>query len=73
MSRRSFIAQQIQDVLITTLLCESEEENFDCDSNGEYNPPLNTDSSNESDEDYSRNEKKTFQEISTTDTNQYKY
>ena len=43
MSRRGLIAQQLQDLLISTLLCESEEEEFDCNCGVEYNPALNND------------------------------
>ena len=43
MSRRGLIAQQLQDLLISTLLCESEGEEFDCNCDGEYNPAMNND------------------------------
>ena len=47
-SRKTLSDQQIVDILTSTPLCESEGEEFDSDSEEEYNPPLNKDSSDDS-------------------------
>ena len=66
-SRKTLSGQQIQDILTSTPLFESEGEEFDSDSDEEYNPPLNEDSS----DDAIINE--TPEEITTVDVNIGKY
>ena len=67
MSRKTLSDQQIQDILTLTPLFESEGEEFVSDSDEEYNPPLNEDSS----DDAIINE--TPEEITTADVNVGKY
>ena len=71
MSLKTLSDQQIQDLLKSTPLFESDGEEFDSDSGEEYNPLLNEDSSDDSYHDYIINE--TQEEITTADVNHGKY
>lgn len=73
MARKTLSVLQIEELLTSTPLFESEGEEFDCDSDEEYNPPLNEDSSDDSDHDSTINEEETAEEIITTDVNHCKY
>ena len=67
MSRRGLTVEQIQHVLQSTPLDESDEEEFDCDSDDEYCPPLNQDSSDNSD-DCAKEEQEISNETTNTDS-----
>ena len=59
MSRKKLTEKQIEELLTSTPLFESEGEEFDCDSDEDWKLPLTEDSSDGSDQDSTVNEEET--------------